>query len=67
MRLNGVLPIMLGAILKVWKLGRRVSVAWGVVSAVLIVVQGIRRGVAEAKEQEEAGKKPTRKQVPRRD
>ena len=58
---------MLAAILKVWRLGRRVSVAWGVLSAVLIVVQGIRRGVADAKEQEEAGKKPARKRVPRRD
>lgn len=64
MRLDGVILIMLGAILTVLKVGRRISVAWTVLSTVLVigqVLQSIRLGVAEAK------KKPKRKQVARPD
>ena len=41
---------MLGAILKVIKVGRRLSVAWTVVSAVLVIAQVVHSVVSQEKE-----------------
>jgi hypothetical protein len=41
---------MLGAILQVIKVGRRLSVAWTVVSAVLVIAQVVHSVVSQEKE-----------------
>jgi hypothetical protein len=41
---------MLGAILKLIRVGRRLSVAWTVASAVLVIVQVVHSVVSEEKE-----------------
>ena len=52
---------MLGVILKVIKVGRRLSVAWTVVSAVLVIVQVVQGVVSQEKKEAKRLAKPRKR------